>query len=358
MILLSDIENPAITQRNRLPTRAYSIPDTSNLLNGSWKSYYVPSPAVAPAPETPVDSSGGISQCPDIGNYRATGGRSTPTSSSLFRSILRIQIRVRFDGVDSAYHALLNGIEIGFSKGSRNSSEYDITNVVNLESENVLRVYVYQWSDGSYIEDQDQRWLSGKLLASCSYLVLLLIEHGIFRDVTLLAFNPVGHIEDFSVVTEVSGDSANVHLTITTAPFYGCNHSSMYQFVKELDPTRLIHYEGDIEAKTTDMFSMMYPSMQVLKDFAAKHGEDFAKPLILCEYAHAMGNAPGSLKEYLDRFPDLRILQGGLVWEWAKHGLKMVNAADGSEYYAYGGDFIYRGSDVYSRRAGPIRNPH
>ena len=63
--------------------------------------------------------------------------------------------RLRFEGVDSAYHLWVNGKMIGYSQGSRNAAEFDISNVIRKDEVNILRVKVYQWSDGSYIEDQD-----------------------------------------------------------------------------------------------------------------------------------------------------------------------------------------------------------
>lgn len=67
--------------------------------------------------------------------------------------------RLRFEGVDSAYHVWVNGKKIGYSQGSRNAAEFDISNVIRKDEGNTLRVKVYQWSDGSYIEDQDM-WVS------------------------------------------------------------------------------------------------------------------------------------------------------------------------------------------------------
>lgn len=64
------------------------------------------------------------------------------------------QLRLRFEGVDSAFHVWVNGKEVGYSQGSRNPSEFDITKTVYFGGENVLAVKVYQYSDGSYLEDQ------------------------------------------------------------------------------------------------------------------------------------------------------------------------------------------------------------
>ncbi|KAL1892653.1 hypothetical protein Sste5346_006939 [Sporothrix stenoceras] len=95
------------------------------------------------------------------------------------------QLRLRFEGVDAAFHVYLNGQAIGFSQGSRNPSEFDITEAVQ-EENNILSVVVYKWCVGTYFEDQDQWWLSG-----------------IFRDVHLLAFPRDVRIEDLKIETHL-----------------------------------------------------------------------------------------------------------------------------------------------------------
>lgn len=120
--------------------------------------------------------------------------------------------------------------------------------------------------------------------------------------------------------------------------FYGQNHKAMYDWVKDVDPTRPVHYEGDVKAESADMFSYMYMPVPELIERALADGDDFAKPIILCEYAHAMGNGPGGLRAYQNAFNEYRRLQGGFVWEWASHGLtKQLD--DGTPFFAYGGDF-------------------
>lgn len=121
---------------------------------------------------------------------------------------------------------------------------------------------------------------------------------------------------------------------------FGHNFRSMAKRAKEMDPTRLVHYEGDRECEVTDVYSTMYTWLE-------SHGnrrtmdqiiENSQKPHILCEYAHAMGNGPGNLKEYQDLFYKYDKLQGGFIWEWFDHGIETVSE-DGEVYYCYGGDF-------------------
>ena len=129
---------------------------------------------------------------------------------------------------------------------------------------------------------------------------------------------------------------------------YGRNHNAMYDWAHERDKTRLVHYEGECrlipyseddstdEPRSSDIFSSMYTPIHLLETLGKRN--DYAKPHIICEYAHAMGNGPGGFKEYWETFYKYERLQGGFVWEWADHGIRK-QTEDGEEYYGYGGDF-------------------
>ncbi|KAK5658960.1 hypothetical protein OQA88_1778 [Cercophora sp. LCS_1] len=576
-----DYSNEAVFRRNTLPPRSYHIPETALLLNGEWKFHYASTPLAAPEPTsassdwTTITVPGHwqlqghghphytnvqypIPVCPPhvptenlTGTYRRTFEVPSSWDSSS-------QLRLRFDGVDSAYHVWVNGVLVGYAQGSRNPSEFDITSFVNKDSPNELSVRVYQWSDGSYIEDQDQWWLSG-----------------IFRDVHLIAFPSENRIEDWFIRTDLDDEyknatvkalfdikassPVNVTVTIQDLPknggkvlatrlkeistvgkteveipvenphkwtaetpylyrveisltkdqsvvqtvhqnigfrkvelknglihvngkiiqfhgvnrhdnhpqfgravpldfvrrdllimkahninalrcshypshaglfdiadelglwvideadlechgfydavarpqdipeemdyekrklltfgraakftsdnpswkaayidrmtqmiqrdknhasiiiwslgneaFYGQNHKAMYEYAKEVDPGRLVHYEGDPHAESADVYSYMYPSVERLIKLAETEGVKadgtWEKPVVLCEYAHAMGNGPGWLEDYEEAFRTYPRLQGGFIWEWANHGIWKEDA-DGKSYYAYGGDF-------------------
>jgi beta-galactosidase/evolved beta-galactosidase subunit alpha len=576
----NDWENLAILQRNRLPSRAAFIPyldeqtalryerensASFQLLNGTWKFTYARTPAHIPAlcfAETFDTSSWDEIDVPGCWQLQGYGRPQytniaypfpidpphVPTENptgcyrrdfSVPESWLDQHIRLRFEGVDSAFHVWVNGQSVGYSQGSRNAAEFDISALVRSGC-NSLTVCVYQWSDGSYIEDQDMWWLSG-----------------IFREVSLVAF-PRIHLEDYAVQTNLderyedamllvriivgqnsgSGDQSGCQVTLRlldqdkqpisgaeatttlactpgkrtetelqlsiqrpekwsaespslyhlllivrdeqdtilqviaqkvgfrsleikqgnllingvpvllkgvnrhehhpdsgrTIPFesmrhdivlmkqhninavrtahypndprfydlcdeyglyvideadlechglsatprpeqlisdnpaweatyldriermvqrdknhpciilwslgneafYGCNQEAMYRWVKEHEPTRPVHYEGDQEARSADVYSKMYPSLATLQEFVER--SDLEKPLILCEYAHAMGNGPGGLREYWEMFSRYKSLQGGFVWEWRDHGLR-CSTSSGQSFFAYGGDF-------------------
>jgi beta-galactosidase len=108
----------------------------------------------------------------------------------------------------------------------------------------------------------------------------------------------------------------------------------MYDWIHATDPTRLVHYEPDQNATSTDMYSHMYPSLERMDEQVANFTDKF---YILCEYGHAMGNGPGGLLEYVNKFRTEPLMQGGLIWEWNNHGLKTEE--NGTEFYGYGGDF-------------------
>ncbi|KAL2832621.1 glycosyl hydrolases family 2, TIM barrel domain-containing protein [Aspergillus cavernicola] len=574
----NDWENPKIFQRNRLKPRAYWIPDTSLSLNGNWDFNYVPSPLLAPAPDAPSVSEAEWKPIAVPGHWQLQGyGRPHYTNvifpfpscppyvpsenpTGTYRRTFYVpsewdassQLRLRFDGVDSAYHIWVNGVEVGYAQGSRNPAEFDISAIAKRGEANEVFVRVYQWSDASYIEDQDQWWLSG-----------------IFRDVNLIAFPSEARIEDYRVQIQLDKDyvdadlSVSVDLTATVSSkvnvtlldpfndlkvitssekiridkednvefslsvpnpkkwtaetpdlydleitlkkedgtdlqklthrvgfrqvemlngnisvngkallfrgvnrhdhhplfgravpvsflredlllmkrhninsvrcchypshpklfqlcdelglwvmdeadlechgfydavarpldipesmdyearkkltfgqaaqytsnnpewkeayldraiqmvqrdknypsviiwslgneaFYGQNHKAMYDYIKSVDPSRPVHYEGDTDAVSADMYSYMYPSVDRIVRLAKEEGDEFKKPIVLCEYGHAMGNAPGALEEYMEAFRTHRRLQGGWIWEWANHGLWDEEKG----YYGYGGDF-------------------
>ncbi|KAM0331284.1 hypothetical protein ACHAQA_002954 [Verticillium albo-atrum] len=435
------------------------------------------------------------------------------------------QLRLRFEGVDSAFAVWVNGQEVGYSQGSRNPSEFDVSNIVTPGHTAKLAVEVYQRCDGSYIEDQDQWWLSGifrdvylhafprfspddihirtvldenykdatlevelttsqfqyvslrlldadgdtliserhyhesnmqgkttvqfeihvknphKWTAETPYLYTLLLGFpgsvipqrvgfrkteligGVFsvngspiklrgvnrhehhpdsgravpyeflkRDLLQMKEHNINAIRTSHYINDtrlydladelglwildeadlechgfgsVGGDAAKfasdnpqwekayidrarqmvmrdknhpcvIIWSLGNEAFYGRNHQAMYDLIKSIDTTRLVHYEADYGARTVDIYSRMYPSVESVIN--AGSSKDWEKPLVLCEYIHAMGNGPGAIKEYVDAFYKYPRLMGGFVWEWANHGLRTKNE-DGDEYMAYGGDF-------------------
>ncbi|KAL2258159.1 hypothetical protein VTK26DRAFT_8643 [Humicola hyalothermophila] len=585
-----DFCNETVFARNTLPPRSYYIPDTALLLNGTWDFHYSLSALAAPDPEPDEENaphhleSHGWTTIQVPGHWQLQGhgiphytntqypipvcppdvsDSENPTGT--YRRIFHVpaswdgdaQLRLRFDGVDSAYHVFLNKVLVGYAQGSRNPHEFDVTPYVDRNGPNEIFVSVYQWSDGTYIEDQDQWWLSGlfrdvhliampsdtriedwflrtdlddqyrdgvleaevrvvtsklatvvvtlrelpenggstirsaqqdigedgkvllripvehprKWTAETPYLyaveisirkpsrthtveqnigfrkievknglicvngqpirlrgvnrhdhhprfgravpvdfirqdLLLMKQHNINAlrcshypshpklydmadelglwvvdeaDLECHGFydavaRPLGISEDmdyeqrkaltFRRAAQYTSDNPSwaaayvdrmeqmvqrdknhpsvVIWSLGNEAFYGRNHEAMYHYAKKVDPGRPVHYEGDAKAKTADMYSYMYPSVERLIRLAKREGVKwdgtYDKPIVLCEYAHAMGNGPGWLEDYEEAFRTYPRLQGGFIWEWANHGLWKEDP-DGKAYYAYGGDF-------------------
>ncbi|RYX80801.1 DUF4981 domain-containing protein [bacterium] len=164
---------------------------------------------------------------------------------------------------------------------------------------------------------------------------------------------------------------------------YGPNHDAMAGWIRHFDPSRIVHYEGvahpsthswagldDWEGKlSTDLICPMYASVDDCVKWAKNNDTDDRRPLILCEYSHAMGNSNGSLSDYWNAFESYHGLQGGFIWEWVDHGIRVgANAgnhpevnAEGGPHWLYGGDFGDKPNDlnfVCDGLVWPDRTPH
>lgn len=140
----------------------------------------------------------------------------------------------------------------------------------------------------------------------------------------------------------------------------GGNHHAMYQWTKKRDPSRPVQYEGGgSDTAATDIIVPMYSRVDKdlvhhidptvtpkysLKKWLGMPGEQ--RPLILCEYAHAMGNSLGSFNKYWQAFRDYPRLQGGFIWDWVDQGITKTDE-HGQQYWAYGGDF---GDEINDRQ--------
>jgi beta-galactosidase len=150
----------------------------------------------------------------------------------------------------------------------------------------------------------------------------------------------------------------------------GVNLAAMAGWIRERDPSRLIHYEGDHEnCSYADVYSRMYADLAEVAGIGHRQEPGTADPVldahrrglpfVLCEYAHAMGNGPGGLRDYQELFEAHPRLAGGFVWEWIDHGIA-ATGADGTPYFAYGGDFgeeVHDGNFVIDGLVFPDRTP-
>ena len=167
----------------------------------------------------------------------------------------------------------------------------------------------------------------------------------------------------------------------------GTAHHALAGALRFFDPSRPLSYEGpimfdlDAENSVSDLVAPMYRSVEEITAWAKSRKEqgrpDRGRPLILCEYSHAMGNSNGGLDDYWRAFRTHHGLQGGFIWEWRDHGLVRPNegssetigqaavtgqsAGDGETRWGYGGDFgeqRHDGNFVFDGLLGPDLVPH
>ena len=242
-VVRDDWENPAVNSINRLPPRTYSMPLAAEAaaltdalepetpfkksLNGTWKLSWTGDPElrVKGFERVGFDDSSWfdieVPSCVELSGFGSPGYTNTryphanlshPTNAafatirdrqsgkpdynpvSSYRTRFTVpeswkgrRVILRFDGVYSAYYVWVNGRKVGYAEDAKLPSEFDITDYLVQQGENVLAVEVFRWCDGSYLEDQDMTRFSG-----------------IFRDVTLWAM-PKDGIWDFAVKTSVDG---------------------------------------------------------------------------------------------------------------------------------------------------------
>ncbi len=232
---LADWQDPAVTHRNRLAPRSLLIPfedDATALaggrerspwyqvLNGVWDFYYADSMGAVPVDAHALNADTSQWDTIPVPSVWQMHGYGTPQYCNVqypfpvdppfvpdhamgcYRTIFRVpprwddrRLHLTFDGVCSAFTVWLNGEEVGFSKGSHVPTEFDITDLVR-DGENQLAVIVHQYSDASYLEDQDM-WR----------------HNGIFRDVWLAAL-PCNYVRDITVTTDLADDFARATMTV------------------------------------------------------------------------------------------------------------------------------------------------
>ena len=203
-----------------------------------------------------------------------------------------------------------------------------------------------------------------RLVGMCDRLGLLVIDE---TDIETHGFGHVqnwGHLTDSADWTEayldrsarmLERDKNHVSIfmwSVGNESGEGRNHREQVAYFRRRDPSRLVHVEDEssrsrgrilsgVEGADTwdflDVESYMYPGIDVLK--ACLADERFHRPILLCEYCHAMGNGPGDLKDYWDLIWEHDQLCGGLVWEFTDHSVARGERRYTHPEYTYGGDF-------------------
>jgi beta-galactosidase/beta-glucuronidase len=212
-----------------------------------------------------------------------------------------------------------------------------VKDIVLMKQHNINTVRTSHYSN-------DTRWLD------------LCDEYGLYvvgeADLEAHGFNPIGnwdypashpdwkeaHVERAARMFERDKNHASIVMwSLGNESGFGPNIQAMADFFHANDPTRPVHYERTRELAATDVVSVMYPTVAYLEN----EGQNLAgdpRPFFMCEYAHAMGNGPGNIREYWETIRKYPRLMGGCIWEWVDHSVRM-HTAEGEEWFAYGGDF-------------------
>jgi len=250
---------------------------------------------------------------------------------------------------------LFNGAPIKLQGVNRHDSHPDLGHVIPYESM-VQDILVMKQHNINTVRTShypnDPRWLD-----LCDHYGLYVIDEadvechgfGIVNDLNQISDDPeweAAYLDRAERMVERDKNHPSVIIwSLGNESGYGANHRAMADWVHRRDPTRLVHYEGatgwgNREGKpnqgVVDIVSVMYPKVEDV--IAQGKRTDDPRPYLMCEYAHAMGNGPGNLKEYWDAIRTYPRLMGGCVWEWVDHAVRQVTP-EGVEWFAYGGDF-------------------
>lgn len=148
---------------------------------------------------------------------------------------------------------------------------------------------------------------------------------------------------------------------------YGESFVKAGYWVKEYDPSRLLHFEsarympleGNPDRSMIDLYSRMYAWPEEIDEYFAD--DSHKKPFMQCEFIHAMGNGPGDIEQYIQQIYKYDGFCGGFVWEWCDHAVFTGVTNEGKPIYKYGGDFgdeFNDGNFCMDGLVYPDRTPH
>ncbi len=210
----------------------------------------------------------------------------------------------------------------------------------------------------------DPRWYE-----LCDYYGIYLIDeaniesHGMGYGEKSLAKNPEwgpAHLDRIKRMVERDKNHPSVVIwSMGNEAGNGVNFEEGYRWIKQRDPSRPVHYERAELSWNTDIYCPMYARIEHLEKYAKSNP---TRPLILCEYAHSMGNSTGNLQDYWEVIEKYPVLQGGFIWDWVDQGLAKKNDK-GELFWAYGGDFGPPGTPsddnfCCNGLVAPDRTPH
>ncbi len=272
----------------------------------------------------------------------------TRTSADQPREVLQaLPVKVGFRNIEVKEQRLLvNGQPVKLKGVNRHDTHPDFGHAVTYES--MLRdIFLMKQHNINTVRTShypnDPRWLD-----LCDRYGLYVIDeadletHGFaYTDINRLSNDPEWEAAYLDRAERMVERDKNhpcvIFWSLGNESGYGRNHDAMSAWIRARDDSRLIHYEGAQYAPgVVDVVSQMYPTVAHI--IAQGQVTDDPRPYFMCEYAHAMGNGPGNLKEYWDAIYAYPRLIGGCVWEWVDHAIRR-RLPDGREWFAYGGDF-------------------
>lgn len=161
-------------------------------------------------------------------------------------------------------------------------------------------------------------------------------SHGMGYDDESLAKDPVwqaAHLDRIKRMYHRSKNHPSVIIwSLGNEAGNGVNFKAGYNWLKGTDSSRLIQYEQAGHNGNTDIYCPMYPTVDAISQYA---DSDYVKPLVMCEYAHAMGNSLGNFADYWLAIKKYSKLQGGFIWDWMDQGMWCKD----NQGWLYGGDF-------------------
>ena len=185
----------------------------------------------------------------------------------------------------------------------------------------------------------DRRWYE-----LCDQYGLLVVDeaniesHGMGYEEESLAKDPVwqsAHIDRVRRMYERSKNhSCIIVWSLGNEGGDGVNFEKCFDWLHEQKVYRPIQYEQALTRRHTDIFCPMYPTVDAIEEYAQTTPN---KPLIMCEYAHAMGNSLGNFSDYWEVIRKYKSLQGGFIWDWLDQGF--LESKDGTPYWSFGGDY-------------------
>ncbi len=227
---------------------------------------------------------------------------------------------------------LLNGVAITFKGVNRHEFDPDHGRVISREGM-LLDIRLMKQNGFNAVRTShypnDPRWL-----ALCDEMGLYVVDeanvesHELWEKKVYIAdfpgWTPVFVARGVAMVERDKNHPSIVYWSMGNETGLGRGFDAMYEAMKAIDPTRPIHYESrnppyESSLSSYDIISTMYPTVDHIVDLMNR---DPSRPVIICEYAHSMGNSLGNFKKYWDAYDKYPRLQGGFTWDWVDQALR------------------------------------